>query len=113
MAEVIWTEPALADLEAIADYIALDNPDAAVALVKRVFAHVEHLQSYPESGSRPAELKRSRYRQIVEPPCRVFYRYDGERVYVLYVMRAEQLLRPSRIAGRDKTRTPSSAKQRP
>jgi plasmid stabilization system protein ParE len=102
MAEVIWTEPALADLDAIADYIALDKPDAAAAFVKRVFAHVDHLQLYPESGSRPAELKRSRYRQIVEPPCRVFYRHDGERVYILYAMRSEQLLRPARIAAREK-----------
>ncbi|OYY82253.1 MAG: plasmid stabilization protein [Hydrogenophilales bacterium 16-62-9] len=110
MAEVIWTESALADLDAIADYIALDKPDAASALVKRVFEHVEHLQSYPESGSRPLELKRSRYRQIVEPPCRVFYRYDGKRVYILYVMRLEQLLRPSRIAGREKVRIPAPKK---
>ena len=29
MAELIWTEPALSDLDTIADYIALDNPDAA------------------------------------------------------------------------------------
>ena len=28
MACLIWTEPAIADLEAIADYIALDKPDA-------------------------------------------------------------------------------------
>lgn len=37
MAEVVWTEPALSDLDAIADYIAIDNPDAARALVQRVF----------------------------------------------------------------------------
>ena len=48
MAEVIWTGPALADLDAIADYIALDKPDAASAVVKRVFEHVGHLQSHPE-----------------------------------------------------------------
>lgn len=102
MAEIVWTEPALADLGAIADYIALDKPEAASVLVKRVFQHVEHLHQYPESGSRPPELKRSRYRQIVEPPCRVFYRYDGGRVYILYVMRSEQLLRPAKIAAREK-----------
>jgi ParE-like toxin of type II ParDE toxin-antitoxin system len=34
MAQVVWTEPALADLDAIADYIALDNPEAARLLVK-------------------------------------------------------------------------------
>jgi toxin ParE1/3/4 len=103
MAEVIWTEPALSDLDAIADYIAIDNPLAARELVKRVFAHVDQLQAYPESGSRPLELKRSRYRQIVEPPCRVFYRYDGARVYVLYVMRSERPLRKARLAGRERT----------
>ena len=29
MAQVVWTEPALTDLDAIADYIALDNPEIA------------------------------------------------------------------------------------
>lgn len=33
MAELIWTEPALSDLDTIADYIALDNPEAARDLV--------------------------------------------------------------------------------
>jgi plasmid stabilization system protein ParE len=101
MAEIIWTEPALADLDAIADFIALDKPAAAAALVQRVFAHVAHLEANPEIGSQPLELKRSRYRQIIEPPCRVFYRYDGVRVYILYVMRSEQLFRPSRLQARD------------
>jgi len=31
MAEVTWTEPALQELDAIAEYIALDNPAAAPA----------------------------------------------------------------------------------
>jgi plasmid stabilization system protein ParE len=101
MAQIVWTEPALNDLDAIADYIALENPAAAAELVRRVFAHVEQLEAHPESGSKPPELGRSRYRQIVEPPCRVFYRSDGERVFVLYVMRAEQLLRPDRLIARE------------
>jgi toxin ParE1/3/4 len=64
MAEIIWTEPALSDLDAIADYIALDKPDAAQQLVRCVFQHVE-LSNHPKSGSRPPELKGWRYRQIV------------------------------------------------
>ena len=48
MARLIWTEPALQDLDAIADYIALDNPQAAKALVQRVFQHVEQLTTQPE-----------------------------------------------------------------
>src|ERR1700679_1453661 len=98
MAEVSWTEPALQDLDAIADYIALDNPEAARQRVQRVFRHVQQLIRHPESGSRPPELRKSRYRQIVEPPCRIFYRYDGKRVFVLHVMRGEMRLRKSRLA---------------
>ena len=92
----------MSDLDAIGDYIALENPAAASELVERVFAHIEQLADHPESGSRPQELKRSRYRQIVEPPCRVFYRYDGETVFVLHVMRSERLLRTGKLSARAK-----------
>lgn len=106
MADLIWTEPALHDLDAIADYIALDNQRAARELVQRVFQHVEQLAAHPKSGSHPLELRRSsrRYRQIVEPPCRVFYRYErsSRKVYVLYVMRGEMRLRKSRLQKRDR-----------
>jgi toxin ParE1/3/4 len=92
MAEIVWTEPALADLDAIADYIALDKPEAAHKLVQRIFRHVGQLEENPRSGSSPKELKGSRYRQIVEAPCRIFYRHEGERVYVLHVIRGEMQL---------------------
>lgn len=101
MADVIWTEPALSDLDAIADYIALDDPEAARALVQRVFRHVEQLAEQPESGPKPSELKAWRYRQISESPCRTFYRVEGDKVYILYVMRSEQLLNRDRLVRRD------------
>jgi toxin ParE1/3/4 len=104
MAEIVWTEPALGDLDAIADYIALDNPEAARQLVQRVFHHVDQLALHPQSGAQPQELKGWRYRQIVEPPCRTFYRYEGKRVYILHVMRGERLLRKSQLYSRDKRR---------
>jgi toxin ParE1/3/4 len=98
MAEIIWIEPALSDVDAIADYIALDKPEVARRVVQRVFAHVEQLSAHPQSGSVLPELRGSRYRQIVEPPCRVFYRHDGERVLILHVIRGERPLRSSRLA---------------
>ena len=100
MAEIIWSEPALQDLDAIADYIALDKPEAARRLVQRIFIHVAQLALHPESGSRPPELKGMDYRQIVEPPCRVFYRIDRQRVLILHVMRGEQRLRKERLRSR-------------
>jgi len=57
MAQVIWTEPALSDLDAIGDHIALQNPDAAALLIARIFEHVGQLEAHPESGSKLVELK--------------------------------------------------------
>jgi toxin ParE1/3/4 len=56
MARLVWTEPALQDLEAIADYIALDKPSAAARFIRRVFAKVELLRKFPQIGSVPAEV---------------------------------------------------------
>ena len=39
MARLIWTEPALLDLEEIAEYIALDKPSAAKKLVRGLWGH--------------------------------------------------------------------------
>ena len=58
MVELIWSEPALQDLDAMADYIALDKPDAARALVARVFDKVE-LQVV-DMASPPIRESRSR-----------------------------------------------------
>lgn len=93
MAEVVWTEPALQQLDAIAEYIALDKPVAARHLVKTIFDKAERLEDFPQSGRIPPELPNSVYRELVIPPCRVFYREDKKRVFVLYVMREERQLR--------------------
>ena len=92
MAQVIWTEPALQDLDQIADYISLDNPTAAKKLVRRSFNQVENLNQHPRLGKAVPELEESVYRQLVLSPCRIFYRIDGSKIYIIHVMRAEQLL---------------------
>lgn len=53
MAEVIWTEPALQELDALAEYIALDNPAAARQLVSTVFEKTKRLEDFPQSGRIP------------------------------------------------------------
>lgn len=93
MAEIVWTEPALHDLDAMAEYIALDSPAAASRLVQAIFDQTARLQTLPLSGRVPPELPDSVYREVVLPPCRIFYRVDGERVFILHVMREERQLR--------------------
>ena len=93
MAQVIWTDPALEDLNEVAEYIALDKLNAAKRLVREVFKKVKRLENFPKSGRKPPELDKTRYREIIIPPCRVFYRIEEEKVFILYVMRSERKLR--------------------
>lgn len=100
MARLIWTEPALNDLESIAEYIALDKPDAARRYVRRVFQAVERLSQFPKSGSIPPEVPHLPYRQVVVPPCRIFYRSEGKDILIIFVMRSEQRLREADLTER-------------
>jgi toxin ParE1/3/4 len=93
MAQIIWTEPALSDLNDIAEYVALDNITAATQLVKKVFSSTEQIAQFPKSGRQPPELNESRYLEIIVGPCRIFYRIDQQTIYILYVMRSERELR--------------------
>jgi toxin ParE1/3/4 len=101
VARLIWSRPALRDLEEIAEYIALDSPSAASRYVRKVFSEVERLKRYPNSGRRPEELPSTPYREVIVPPCRVFYRADGDEVFILHVIRSERLVRPFLLEQRD------------
>lgn len=102
MAQVVWAEPALQDLEAIADFIALDDPVAAKCLVRKVFEKVEQLTDFPESGNRPKELKGTPYRRLLVKPLLLYYRIDQSTVYVVHVVRGERRFDIERIKGHDK-----------
>lgn len=93
MAQIIWTEPALDDLNHIAEYIAVSHPFAARQLVEKVFNKVERLEQFPDSGRIPEEISTLNYRELVVNPCRVFYKVDKELVYILHVLRQERDLR--------------------
>jgi toxin ParE1/3/4 len=101
MAQIIWTEPALNELDEIAEYITIDNFQAAQRLVHSVFKRVEQLKDHPKSGRKASELPRnSIYREVIVGPCRVFYRIEGSKIIIIYVMRSERVLRKFILEGR-------------
>jgi len=79
-------------LDAIADYIALENATAARELVQRVLAAVERLTKFPRMGSQPNELMGLPYRQLIISPCRIFYRVEKKVIYIVHVLRGEQFV---------------------
>ena len=101
MAKIIWTIPALERLNAIADYIARDKADAANRLVQRIFARTDSLEWLPEMGRRVPEMRGSKYREMVVPPCRIIYRIEGEVVKIVTVIRGEQHSKPEDVIKAD------------
>jgi len=92
MAKVVWTEPALQDLDEIAEYIALDKLSAAKKFIEKVFEATDKLEDFPKIGRKPPELRKTKYLELIVNPCRIFYRQDGEIVNILFVMRSERKL---------------------
>ena len=101
MAEVIWAEPALTDLDAIGDYISLDNFEAAQKLVRRVFQKVGLLGCSPSMGRVPKDLRNTPYRRLVIGPVYVYYRVEDDRVITFHVVTSERDFELSRIKERE------------
>jgi toxin ParE1/3/4 len=103
MAQIVWTEPALNELDAIAEFIALDKFEAAQNLIQTVFGRVEKLKDQPQSGRKPPELpQNSIYREVIVGPCRIFYRAEKAKLIIIHVMRSERVLRKFMLEDRAK-----------
>jgi toxin ParE1/3/4 len=66
---------------------------SAKKLVAKIFAKVERLEEFPESGKTPIELSNLNYREVIVNPCRIFYKIDNDKIFILHIMRQERDLR--------------------
>ena len=99
MARVRWSNQALADLEAIGDFIARDAPSVAQVFVERVFAAVKRLEAFPRSGRVVPEIGQEDIREIIFGSYRIVYVVSEDEVNILTVFHAARLLRPSDLPG--------------
>lgn len=97
MAEIVWTRRSVIDLAEIAEYIGYDNEQAAAGVVRRVYAHVGLLSGHPRLGPVIPELPDLDYRQLIEPPCRIFYKITGDTIFIVHILRSERILRIGRL----------------
>jgi toxin ParE1/3/4 len=81
-----WTEQAVEQLGAIADYISLSSPVYAEAVVERVAMRVESALTYPDIGSRVPEFDAEEIRQLIEWPYRIIYRRHPDAIEVLAIV---------------------------
>lgn len=84
---VRWLRPALAEVDAEADFIARDDPAAADRVTDRIKCSVEELAEHPAMG-RAGRVPGTRELVISGTPCIVPYRVRGGAVEVLRVFHA-------------------------
>ena len=90
MTAVVWTEPAVADLNSIHSYIAHDAEIYADAQIQAIFEAADRLERFPRSGRVVPELEDEATREFIVGTFRVIYHVTGETVRILTVLHCAQ-----------------------
>jgi toxin ParE1/3/4 len=101
MAELIWSDRALSDLENIFDYIASDSRRYAQYTVQNIFKAPERLLMFPDSGRHLPEFPNLPHRELILGNYRIIYRHDAEQdiVKVVTVVHGSRLLKETFLTG--------------
>lgn len=83
---VIWSEPAVADLKSIHDYIAHDSYHYAKKVVQDIREKTNVLNTLPQVGKSLAELDNKSIREISMYSYRIIYEIKGVDVFVLAIV---------------------------
>ncbi len=86
---LVWLKRAIHDRDAQIDYIAQDNPLAAVSQGDRIDAQVDMLLQHPQMG-RPGRKQGTRELVISRTPFIVVYRINGKRIELLRLLHGSQ-----------------------
>lgn len=86
--KLVWTESAVADLEAIRDYLRRDSEHYAARFVARLLEAVQTLTELPGRGRPVPEAGDSTVRELLFQNYRIMYKAEAERVVVLAVIHA-------------------------
>ena len=90
MAKVVWTGPALRDLEVIVRYIAMDSPRYAERFSKRLVQAPRVLREYPSVGRIVSEYQLANFRELILGAYRIIYEIRQETCYIEAVIHASR-----------------------
>ncbi len=90
---IVWSDPAVDDLEAAVTFIAKDSEAYARSLAQLAVDAAESLQSFPSRGHRLPDPKLSRFRELIIGSYRLVYLVEKERVLIVAVLHGHRALR--------------------
>ena len=77
--KIVFTRPAIADLEGLVSFIARDNPRAAQRFGYAIIEKAEKLNDFPFLGRVVPEFEIENLREIIHRPYRIIYRVREEQ----------------------------------
>ena len=83
--KLIFTAPALADLDGILAYTAERYPRSLSALHKRIDAVLDRIRSFPQSGRVLDNAPGVRMVPLIRFPFRIFYRETPAGIEILHI----------------------------
>ena len=86
MRKIIWTEPALSDLQGIYDYISKDSEYYASVFVGEILESVEKVTEFPEIGRMVPEYQQNDIREILVQSYRIIYKLEQNQILILTVV---------------------------
>jgi toxin ParE1/3/4 len=86
--KVVYTEEALRDLDAIADWLIVHYPAVAPIIERRIRSVVAHIARWPESSRRSAKRPSVRVVSLGRYPYKIFYRVTNDTVEILHIHHA-------------------------
>ena len=88
---VVWLRRAITDRDAHIDYIAEDNPRAAIEQGDRIEVQIEQLLEQPKMG-RPGRIQGTRELVISRTPFITIYRYKprSKRIEIIRLLHGSQ-----------------------
>lgn len=90
MAQVVWTGPALKDLEVITKYIAMDSPRYAERFARKLVRAPRLLSKHPQIGRIVPEFEDDMLRELIMGAYRIIYEIRGETCYGEAVIHASR-----------------------
>jgi toxin ParE1/3/4 len=94
VSRIHWTPLASEDLASIHQYISRDSTAAAQTVVVRLFAAIEQLADFPQSGRVVPEFGRPELRELVRGSYRIVYRVRDAGVQLIRIHHAARPLDP-------------------
>ena len=90
--KVLWTDAAVAQLEAIHDYVAQTSPEYARRIIDRLTKRSSQIAAFPSSGRMVREYELNEVREVIEGSYRIIYfiKEDEDQIEVLAVIHSSR-----------------------